>query len=134
MLSEKTVKKIQNLLGKEQFSQRKVAKLCGVSRSAVLRVLRQSKREVGPTTRKKVQPTRHADIVNSGEITLPHGEYQRCPICGGKVQMPCLACHLRKKREASFKAGRPQAVPDRAVPIAESLGAEDHPAPPGLLR
>ena len=30
-----------------------------------------------------------------GALVAPSGPAVRCPGCGGKVQMPCLACRLR---------------------------------------
>jgi IS30 family transposase len=83
MLDRETVATIQTLLSTTNSSQRAIARRLGVSRGAVQSILRRQSRLLSPLTR-----------AANGD-TAPHA---RCPGCGAKVKMPCLACYLRKNK------------------------------------
>ncbi|MGL4595460.1 MAG: hypothetical protein ACRCUY_12105 [Thermoguttaceae bacterium] len=70
---------IREKLLEGKLSQRKIALLFGVSRSAVRAILESIHRK----------PQRKSGVIH------PSGKYGRCPHCGALVQKPCLACQLR---------------------------------------
>ena len=81
MLKDSVIKQIQMLVQQGHLSQRKIAKLLGVSRGTVQAVANGKR-------------TEHDDKPSSKFWTIPTGQPQRCPLCGGRVRMPCLACQL----------------------------------------
>ncbi|MCC6125869.1 MAG: hypothetical protein IT426_12955 [Pirellulales bacterium] len=86
MICRELFEEIGKMLAGEKYSQRAIARRLGVSRGAVQSVARGKRRSYPPPTR------------SSGEgFQPPRGLHFRCPGCGGMVQMPCLACYLRKK-------------------------------------
>jgi hypothetical protein len=82
MLATAVVEKIQDLLSAGTLSQRKIAQHVGVSRGTV-NAIALGKRPSRPEPR-------HCD-----EFCFPAGPLERCPGCGGMVQMPCLLCRVR---------------------------------------
>jgi len=86
MIANETIDRIQKLLGKSAFSQRKIARLVGVSRGTVSSVA---------DGRRKKLPQDYCDDELTG-FPLPHGEFTRCSQCGGMVQMPCLFCQIQE--------------------------------------
>jgi hypothetical protein len=88
VITQQLIAEIHSLLFVEHCSQRAVARRLGVSRGSVQAVARGKYRLHPPLKR----PT--------GEgFQPPQGRHLRCPGCGGKVQLPCLACYLRRKKE-----------------------------------
>jgi len=85
MIDKELFFKIQKLLREGKLSQRRIAVLLGVSRSAVRNVNRKE--------------SESADTLQ--EIIPPGVEIRRSPDCGARVRMHCLACQLRAIREAS---------------------------------
>jgi hypothetical protein len=85
MISPAVTEDIRRLLNKRMLSQRAIARLTGVSRGTVQSIARGKRPEhagcrmVGPR----------------GGFTPPSGLPVRCPGCGARVQMPCLACYVR---------------------------------------
>lgn len=79
MLSEGTVQKACELL-RSGMSARKVALALGVSRGTIANI-------------------RHgrwqAHEPKSGFDRYPEGKFEKCPVCGVRVQKPCLVCTLR---------------------------------------
>ena len=90
---EYKVQQVISLL-KAGVSQRHIFIRTGVPEKTVRNIKKRYKVVVPPKPKKKKQPSSN-----------PRGTYKireqvdvlsRCPICGAKVQMPCLACKLRK--------------------------------------
>ena len=81
MIDPVVIQKIQQLLDIGGLSHRKIAKKMGVGRTIVDNVS-SGKRQVGKCK-------------SGSMITSPGRCAGRCPICGVKVQAPCLACQLR---------------------------------------
>src|ERR1700731_3679163 len=83
MLAESLVAHVAELLADGRISQRKIARLTGVSRGTVGAIARGRRpldlRPKGP------------DEVFSRPLAPPI----RCRGCGGKVYMPCLLCRVR---------------------------------------
>lgn len=83
MLSAYEVELIQEL-ARERHSQRTIARITGVSRESVRSVLSGKRPDYDAIRREREQ----AKVVFSTTIA-------RCPECGVKVYMPCLACRVR---------------------------------------
>ena len=88
MLETAVVEQVQQLLA-AGLSQREAARKVGVSRGSVHAIA------TGKRTLRE-NPSRDAD---EAELVTPRGPWQRCPQCGGRVMMPCLACQIRQFRE-----------------------------------
>ena len=88
MLKHQFVLKILFLLKEKKFSQRKIAKMTGVSRGTVNAIAQGKKKLVGYIAAQENQ-----------NFISPKGQPRRCSTCGAKTKMPCLACHLREKNE-----------------------------------
>lgn len=84
MLPDEKIAEVKRLLALGTHSQRAVSKATGVSRIVVYRIAT-GKRRVKPKS-----PKEEWDVDRSGR------PFERCPICGSKVQMPCTACLTRK--------------------------------------
>jgi hypothetical protein len=87
VITEELIEEIRGLLCAGNCSQRVIARRLGVSRGAVQAVARGKYRLYVPLKRSSDEG-----------FQPPQGMHLRCPGCGGKVQMPCLACYLRKKK------------------------------------
>jgi hypothetical protein len=83
MLARTVVAEIQRLLEEGRMSQRAVAHRVGVSRGTVHAIAHGRRRD------------RRSGRESVSELTPLDGPVERCPGCGGKVQMPCLLCRLR---------------------------------------
>ncbi|MGA2032918.1 MAG: helix-turn-helix transcriptional regulator [Thermoguttaceae bacterium] len=83
MIATPIVEEIRGLLAEGRLSQRKIAQRLGISRGTV-NAIAQGKRADRPS-----------DQDWHGGFPYPAGVPQRCPGCGGLVQMPCLLCHIR---------------------------------------
>ncbi len=80
MLSKGMIKEIQRLSVEEGLSQRRVAKLLGVSRGTVATA----------TLRHRLEPQSTDSSLNLTDCCP-----RRCPGCGGRVYMPCRLCIAR---------------------------------------
>jgi hypothetical protein len=112
MLHATMVQEIRRLLTADGLSQRAVALRTGVSRGTVHAIARGKRPE-----------TRHRDP--DDDYPRPTGPWQRCPTCGGKVQMPCLLCGLRARRAAERIAcglALPSAIPVQPHAAAVASG------------
>ena len=87
MLKPEIVLKILFLLKEKKCSQRKVAKIIGVSRGTVSAIAL-GKRKL----------MRSLSAHEDASFISPQGPPRRCPLCGAKTQMPCLACQLRGRK------------------------------------
>jgi hypothetical protein len=85
---------IERLLKQDHWSQRKIARETGVSRSTVNNIARgyRPRWEDSPSD---VQPT---------------GPLVRCPGCGGRVFLPCLLCRVRELKEQDRQLCNPRAT------------------------
>ncbi len=87
MLTTEMVQRIRTLLDGGRMSQRGIARALRVSRGTVGAIALGRRHD--PAARRDGQ---HPGLVS------PAGPAERCPGCGGMVQMPCLACRLRALR------------------------------------
>ncbi len=83
MIAPEVIKEINQLLQEGVLSQRKIARKLGVSRGTVHAVAKGKRRL---SCRKKEE--------ESPPFRPPTGPYTRCPLCGARVKMPCLACAM----------------------------------------
>lgn len=83
MIAEEKIREAETLLVKGVLSQRKIAKLTGLSRGTIS-MIASGKRKVYVKT---VDPDMPAELEKSPPV--------RCPTCGGMVRMPCLFCFLK---------------------------------------
>ena len=100
MLASSMVKEIRRLLAEGNFSQRKIARLTGVSRGTI-GAIASGKRpdyELRPRT--------------DDEFERPAGPPRRCPTCGGMVYMPCRLCTLRRQLATKKKNRRMDPRPE----------------------
>ena len=81
MIPHEKYLRVKSLLG-SGHSQRNVAELVGVSRETVRKI--------------KGEDVERREALADGIEYFEFGsrEYGRCPICGGRVKMPCLRCQL----------------------------------------
>ena len=84
MITKTVVEEICRLLQSGRFSQRAIARRMQISRGTVGAVAK----------RTHAFFQRKTDGPHNGFV-FPAGMPVRCPRCGAKVQMPCLACYLR---------------------------------------
>jgi hypothetical protein len=86
MITPQIVTEIRRLLGEDLLSQRKIARLMGVSRSSVA-AISSGKRPDYDLLRQS----------REDEWEEPTGPAVRCPECGNRVYMPCQLCRVRKR-------------------------------------
>ena len=84
MIASAIVDEIKRLLAENRLSQRKISLRLGISRGTVGAIARGTR-----TDRKAYRKQR------GHEFPALSGVAERCPGCGGMVQMPCLACRVR---------------------------------------
>jgi hypothetical protein len=89
MIAADLIGEIQRLLAEGKLSQRKIAKLTGVSRGTVGAL----------ANGKRVLRQRETDCWEAGLEPQP-GPPQRCPGCGGLVYLPCRLCRTRESLAA----------------------------------
>ena len=82
MIALRVVDEVRRLLAEGKLSQRKVAKVLGISRGTV--------GVIASGRRPDYEALRRARAEK--EATPPAGLPRRCPGCGGMVAMPCIAC------------------------------------------
>lgn len=87
MITTSVLDEIRRLLRENRLSQRGIARQVGVSRGTVNAIA--NGKHLGKSLRR---PTDDSGFAPPGGLAV------RCPGCGGKVQMPCLLCHLRQRR------------------------------------
>lgn len=115
MLAPQRVALVERLLAEGRLSQRKIARLTGVSRATVGEIAAGRRRPVR-------QPAR--DLTDADELN--RGVPARCPDCGGLVYLPCRLCRVRQvarreqeraRRLRRFCAGRDEPVRPRVSPL-----------------
>jgi hypothetical protein len=90
MIAPSVVQEIRRLLVDEELSQRKVARITGVSRGTI----------------GQIANGRRPDYSAGNDATEwpePSGPPQRCPSCGGMVYMPCRLCSMRRRLAGRLK-------------------------------
>ena len=100
MIAPSVVHEIKRLLAEGKYSQRRIARLIGVSRGTVGAIASGKRRDYERSPR-------------DGETGLerPVGPPQRCPGCGGLVYLPCRLCRVRKLI-AERRVARPPVRPE----------------------
>lgn len=84
MIETAVVSAIRDMLVQGELSQRKIARRVGVSRGTVNAIARGRRPDYAARSEQAAE-----------DFIPPGGLRARCPGCGGMVQMPCLACHVR---------------------------------------
>ncbi len=92
MLAPEKVEQIRRLLAEGNHSQRRIARMLGVSRGTVLAIANNRRPDYEALRRARQEEEELALMQFSGPP-------RRCPECGGKVYMPCLACRARRWAE-----------------------------------
>lgn len=105
MLPLGKVMEIQKYLAEGRWSQRKIARLLGVSRATVNSIA-SGKR-----------PSYEARLLARPDAPECQGPIERCQSCGGRVYMPCRLCRVRQAQAVELatltalrKRARRQAV------------------------
>jgi DNA-binding XRE family transcriptional regulator len=111
MIAPSVVHEIRRLLAQGNYSQRKIARITGVSRGTVGAIASGKRRDYGLRVKDPEM-----------ELEEPGGPPRRCPGCGGLVSMPCRLCHVRKL-VAEVRIARPPAK--REGPLQLDL-SDDH--------
>lgn len=94
MISSAVIEEVRRLLEEQKLSQRMIARQVGVSHGTVNAI------SLG---RRPDRDRRPAD--DESPLFGPDPP-QRCPSCGGLVQMPCLLCRVRALREKARRGPR----------------------------
>jgi hypothetical protein len=97
---------IEQLL-RQGMSQREVHRRTGVSRGTIGRIARGQRPDHQALRQRK----------QTEELSLFVGPLQRCPGCGGLVEMPCRACHTRSLLARARRRMRPTPAPHRCKPL-----------------
>jgi hypothetical protein len=95
MIAPEAVAEIRRLLIENRLSQREIARQTGVCRGSVGAIASGRR----PDYESRLEPADEE----------PSGPPVRCPVCGGKVYMPCVFCRVR----AEMKTGRRLPVASR---------------------
>ena len=92
MIAPSVVHEVRRLLAEGRLSQRKIAKIAGVSRGTVGTIAAGRRPD-------------YESLRRNRRDQLPEllGPLQRCPGCGGMAYMPCRACHTRSVAARSPK-------------------------------
>jgi hypothetical protein len=89
MIADEVVDLVKALLVEGRHSQRRIARMTGVSRYTVWAIAN-GKRPDCKQQRQAKQKAAGAPF---------SGPAQRCPTCGAMVQLPCLACVIRERKQ-----------------------------------
>jgi hypothetical protein len=111
MIAPSLVHQVKRLLAEGKYSQRKIARITGVSRGTVGAIASGKRPDYEAMARER-----------ETELEQPTGPPERCPGCGGLVYMPCRLCRVRKA-VAESRVARPPARPESPLRLGLS---EDH--------
>jgi transcriptional regulator with XRE-family HTH domain len=114
MIAPSVVQEIRRLLTEGKLSQRKIARLTGISRGTV--------GAIAAGRRPDYQPLRSAA---EDEFAEPAGPPQRCPGCGGMVYLPCRLCRTRALQAGASKRLRPAWLTQLEEPLGLELRDAD---------
>jgi len=91
MLPNERIKEVMRLLDAGGHSQRQIAKITGVSRIVIYRIA---------SGKRKLRTKAESTTWDEDRYKRP---FERCPICGGLVQLPCIGCIVRRlERKTAF--------------------------------
>lgn len=138
MHSRAMVAKVRRLLAERQYSHRQIAAKLGISRGTVDNIARRDgppSSDAPPSEQDtQAQPEstgQHPAIAASGmpdPLELGFDDeplvYERCPTCGLRVTLPCLACRLEFEHQQRLRRARLQrrlAAPDWPPDFAHEL-------------
>lgn len=96
MLDNGIINKARELLAEGRLSQRKIAKILGISNTMVSLIHHQKRKPFSEAA--------------GNPIAEPDGPIMRCPVCGGKTRLPCVYCQIVDHLQKNGPAG----------PVAES--------------
>ena len=102
MIAPAKVKEIEDLIAEGRLSQRKIARLTGISRATIGAIAAGRRPDYDERHR-----LRQLELAEE-----PLGPRQRCPGCGGVVYMPCRLCRVRRiksQEQAALKFYRREA-------------------------
>jgi len=105
VIASSVVSEIKRLLAEGLHSQRKIARMTGVSRGTVGAIATGKRRDYDASPRD-----------GQWDLEEPTGPPRRCPGCGGLVYMPCRLCHVRRL-VAESRIARPPARPDQVLQL-----------------
>lgn len=105
MIAPSVVREIRGLLADGAYSQRKIARITGVSRGTVGAIARGKRRDYEAVESDQ-------DVEPAGPVGPP----ERCPGCGGFVTMPCRLCRTRRL-VAESRVARPPARPNESLEL-----------------
>ena len=91
------LEEIERLLKESSWSQRKIAREVGISRSMVNNIARGYR----------------PNCQELPGVVYPTGPLVRCPGCGGRVFMPCMLCHIRELKEMDRPVTESRVSPHR---------------------
>lgn len=86
MIAPTKIKEVQILIAQGEFSQRKIARMTGVSRATI--------GAIAAGKRPDYEERQRLRQLEAAEE--PAGPVERCPGCGGLVHMPCRLCRVRR--------------------------------------
>ena len=108
MIASSVVEQIRLLLAEGTLSQRKIARVVGVSRGTVDAI----------ASGRRSDPVRRCD----DEFEESLGPLGSCPECGGRVYLPCRLCRVRSV--AASRSARPRRVLAEDAPSGLQLKEE----------
>jgi transcriptional regulator with XRE-family HTH domain len=114
MIAPSVVQEVRRLLAEGNFSQRRIAKLTGISRGTVGAIAAGRRPDY-----ESLRPTAN------DELPEPSGPPQRCPGCGGMVYLPCRLCRTRALRARSSAPPMPARLMQLDEPLGLDLRKED---------
>jgi transcriptional regulator with XRE-family HTH domain len=110
MIAPEKVTEVARLLSDGVWSQRRIAKIVGVSRAVV--------GEIAAGTRPDYEARR---LAREEELHEPLGPKARCPSCGGTVYLPCRLCKIRAAKDADREATRERRRNERLAAMRRLL-------------
>jgi hypothetical protein len=90
MIAAQLIDEVRRLLATKTHSQRRIARLVGLSRGTIAAIAAGRRRETTPC---------------KDDVDPPSGPPTRCPGCGGLVYMPCRLCGLRSRKAHAVARG-----------------------------
>ena len=95
MIAPAKIKEVERLLAEGNFSQRKIARVSGVSRATIAAIACGRRPNYDELCRNR-----------AGDRPEPLGPLERCASCGGMVYMPCRLCQVRQLKAQEQAAAR----------------------------
>ena len=95
MIAQAKINEIERLLAAGELSQRKIAKMVGISRSVVGAIAAGTRPDYEALRREREE-----------SFPEPLGPLGRCGGCGGMVYTPCRLCRIRLIKERELRLAR----------------------------